>query len=344
MMRTAKLLLLLVVAAPGLGQDENAPYFSLSSSHTFASNGKPSVEFSAWNVDSLEFRVYRVNDPLQFFQQLENAHQFGGSVPRPPRAAHAARAGACAGSAGCGRTSGARCARNSRNRRARIWDQDAAGRTAKPGSRETHYAEAPVLNQQQLVLSFVQPVRGHSRWERRDGPAGRERQGRVPGGGGPRRAAGVHHPDGLGHRDGDEVGEGADRQPGAGSRDRRAGSRGEAVDRDAGRAAKPQSDTDADGVAEIKLAAAKPGGAPAGGAARRRLRGERALGVCLRREYRSVDGVHLYRPSGLSPGPHGPLQRNSAAADGERARGAGGQSRCRWRSTIRSRSRSIARR
>src|SRR4051794_1634745 len=85
MMRIAKLFLLLAAAAPGLSQGEDEPYFALSSSRTFGSNGKPSVEFSAWNVDSLELRVYRVEDPLKFFQQLENAHQFGGSVPRPPR-------------------------------------------------------------------------------------------------------------------------------------------------------------------------------------------------------------------------------------------------------------------
>ena len=42
------------------------------------------MSLSAWNVDTLEFRVYRVNDPVQFFQQLESAHEFGGRVPRPP--------------------------------------------------------------------------------------------------------------------------------------------------------------------------------------------------------------------------------------------------------------------
>src|ERR1044071_3337028 len=176
MMRIAKLLLLLLVAAPGLGQDENAPYFSLSSSHTFPSNGKPSVEFSAWNVDSLEFRVYRVNDPLVFFQQLEDAHQFGGNVARPPRErtllerVHAWKRGLRANIR--------------RNLRAQFTESPSAHlgtrsqpAAAKPGSRETHYAEAPVLNQQQLVLSFVQPVRGHSRWERETVPLGVSEKG-----------------------------------------------------------------------------------------------------------------------------------------------------------------------
>src|SRR6185369_11861577 len=81
----ARLFLLLAAAAPGLGQGENDPYFSLATIRTFASNGKPSVELSALNVDSLEFRVYRVEDPIKFFQQIENPHQFGGRAAPPPR-------------------------------------------------------------------------------------------------------------------------------------------------------------------------------------------------------------------------------------------------------------------
>src|SRR5215831_6163132 len=80
-----RILLLLAMAATGLSQGEDEPYFALSSNRTFGPNGRPSVMMSAWNVDSLEFRVYRVQDPLQFFQQLEDPHQFGGHVPRPPR-------------------------------------------------------------------------------------------------------------------------------------------------------------------------------------------------------------------------------------------------------------------
>ena len=95
----ARVALLLAIAAAGLGQSEDEPYFSLRSSHTFGSNSggsnsggsnsggsnsAPNVALSASNVDSLDFRVYRINDPVQFFQQLEDPHEFGGSVPRPP--------------------------------------------------------------------------------------------------------------------------------------------------------------------------------------------------------------------------------------------------------------------
>src|ERR1035437_3814133 len=62
-----RILLLLALAAPGLSQSEDEPYFSLSSQRTFGAGGKPSVSLNAWNVDTLEFRVYRVNDPVHFF-------------------------------------------------------------------------------------------------------------------------------------------------------------------------------------------------------------------------------------------------------------------------------------
>ena len=82
--RLLRVLLLLLLAAPGLSQSEDEPYFSLSSARTFGAGTKASVALTAWNVDTLEFRVYRVDDPVQFFQQLESAHEFGGRAPRPP--------------------------------------------------------------------------------------------------------------------------------------------------------------------------------------------------------------------------------------------------------------------
>ncbi len=156
-------LFLVVLAAPGIGQIEDAPYFSLSSSRTFGSKGKPSVAMSAWNIDALEFRVYRINDPVKFFQQLEDSHQFGGRAPRPPRT----------------RTLLERVHNWKRRLRADIrltlrgqFSESPSAhfeslfpREAKPVSRQTGFAEVPVLNSQQLVLSFVQPVRSRKRWE-----------------------------------------------------------------------------------------------------------------------------------------------------------------------------------
>src|SRR5579863_9719681 len=81
---TFRLLALFALAAAGLSQIENQPYFALSTTATFASNAKPVVSLSAWNVDVLEFRVYRVDDPVKFFQHIEDPHHFGSNTPRPP--------------------------------------------------------------------------------------------------------------------------------------------------------------------------------------------------------------------------------------------------------------------
>lgn len=163
--RALQALVLLALAAPGIGQNEAEPYFALSSSRTFAPNGKPTVGMSAYNVKALEFRVYRINDPVKFFQQLEDSHQFGGSNPPPPRE----------------RTWIERIHDWKRGLRANIRSSLRAQFTESPSShlqsilpRESkikptkgvEFAAAPVLNSQQLVLRFTEPVRtGGARWE-----------------------------------------------------------------------------------------------------------------------------------------------------------------------------------
>src|SRR5437879_111571 len=177
--RLLRALFLIAVAAPGIGQIEEQPYFSLSSVRTFASNTKPSVSYSAWKVDALEFRVYRINDPLKFFEQLDNPHQFGGRAPRPPHE----------------RTLLERIHAWKRSLRVSIrlalrgqfTEPPSAHfksilprgspRESKPVSRETHFAEAPVLNSQQLVLSFVQPVHSARRWEAQNVEIGVQEKG-----------------------------------------------------------------------------------------------------------------------------------------------------------------------
>jgi len=157
----ARLLLLLAVAAPGLGQGEDEPYFSLRSSRSFGSNSKPNVSLTASNVDSLDFRVYRVNDPIEFFQQLEEPHNFGGHVPRPPHEAslleriHNWKASLRAGIR--------------RSLRAQFTESPSAHfASLLPGSQaaagQAHYPQSPVLNPRQLVLSFTHPVHSHTRW------------------------------------------------------------------------------------------------------------------------------------------------------------------------------------
>jgi uncharacterized protein YfaS (alpha-2-macroglobulin family) len=165
MTRSVKSMLRLAVvfsaAASGLSQGESEPYFALSSARTFGPHGKPSVSMSAWNVDALQFRVYRIHDPLQFFQQIEDPHQFGGRAPQPARRRtlleriHSWKRGL--------RTD------IRRSLRAQFTEAPSAHVSALRSSPVTakgaQYAAVPLLNPEQMVFSFTQPVRSHTRWD-----------------------------------------------------------------------------------------------------------------------------------------------------------------------------------
>jgi len=53
------------------------PFFSLSTNRTFGAAEKPVLWLDHRGLTSLDFRVYRVNDPQRFFAQLSNPHQMG---------------------------------------------------------------------------------------------------------------------------------------------------------------------------------------------------------------------------------------------------------------------------
>ncbi len=78
-------LCLLMVSAPLLCQEEERPYFALNSNRTFAPGEKPSITLTTTNVPEIAFRVYRINDPFKFFDNLEDPHMFGGQARRPPQ-------------------------------------------------------------------------------------------------------------------------------------------------------------------------------------------------------------------------------------------------------------------
>ena len=57
--------------------DSAKPYFSLASNRTFGTKENPRLWLDYRAVNSLDFRVYRVNDPAKFFAQLSDPHQMG---------------------------------------------------------------------------------------------------------------------------------------------------------------------------------------------------------------------------------------------------------------------------
>ncbi|MDX6692777.1 MAG: alpha-2-macroglobulin [Blastocatellia bacterium] len=53
------------------------PFFSLTTNRMFGTDERARLSASYQGVSYLDFRVYRVKDPAQFFQQLENPHRVG---------------------------------------------------------------------------------------------------------------------------------------------------------------------------------------------------------------------------------------------------------------------------
>ncbi|HEY3457528.1 MAG TPA: MG2 domain-containing protein [Bryobacteraceae bacterium] len=166
-----RVVLALTVAAPLTCQNEAQPYFSLSSNRTFGSHDRPSIMLSGTQIDSVQIRVYRIKDALQFFTQIEDPHSFGGRYPRPTgkrtllESIHAWKRS---------------LRRQIRlNLRGQFTESPSAHfaqwfpKKPKPVSsaaRATYYAAAPLLNPQQLVLSFVQPLGAKVSWKSTEVP------------------------------------------------------------------------------------------------------------------------------------------------------------------------------
>jgi uncharacterized protein YfaS (alpha-2-macroglobulin family) len=71
---------LLATSRATLAQEETTssePFYSVSSRQTYAPSQQPKVWIRFRQVDHLDFRVYRVKDPVQFFAKLKDAHSFG---------------------------------------------------------------------------------------------------------------------------------------------------------------------------------------------------------------------------------------------------------------------------
>ena len=74
----AALLCLAVPAGRAQGNSQsNSVSFNLSTSQSFAPGEQPKIHLYTHNVDALEFRVYRVDDPVKFMENLRELHSFG---------------------------------------------------------------------------------------------------------------------------------------------------------------------------------------------------------------------------------------------------------------------------
>ena len=154
---------------PANAQDEATGYFSITSERTYLPGEKVQVGVYSNNVASLEFRVYRVNDAVKFFSQLQEPHSFGGQAPHLPKQKkgswlerfHAWKHRLWAWIRDFIR---AQFSPDSRHE-IRLWRLGEKP-PAKKGPQATEFAQVPVLNQQQLVATWNWKVPpGGERWE-----------------------------------------------------------------------------------------------------------------------------------------------------------------------------------
>jgi alpha-2-macroglobulin len=71
----AVVLLAGIVPAGVRGADDG--YFSISTNKTFLPGEQIGIRLYASGVDELEFRIYKIKDPVAFFERLDDPHQFG---------------------------------------------------------------------------------------------------------------------------------------------------------------------------------------------------------------------------------------------------------------------------
>ena len=152
-----RLLLGLLLAAPVIGQNEWTPYFSLSTGRTFGASDTPVISLTGSQVPEVQIRVYRIKDPLEFYRKIESPHSFGaGEQQRVDKHSF---------------LGSIRIWKLSLRRRIRLFLRGQFTESvsahfrppkepARPaaGNKENYFAETPVLNRDQLVLSFVQPL------------------------------------------------------------------------------------------------------------------------------------------------------------------------------------------
>ena len=53
------------------------PSFSLSTNRTYGTNDRAKIYVNYQNINALDFRIYKVNDPSKFFKQLNDPHRMG---------------------------------------------------------------------------------------------------------------------------------------------------------------------------------------------------------------------------------------------------------------------------
>ena len=80
---TAVLALTLALTPVAVAQEQEpaGPQFSLASSTIFTTRESPAIYLTFQQVERLDFRIYRVRDPIAFLSGLKDPHQLGSEAP-----------------------------------------------------------------------------------------------------------------------------------------------------------------------------------------------------------------------------------------------------------------------
>lgn len=134
------------------------PAFSLSTNRTYGTGERARVYINYQGVDYLDFRVYRVKDPLKFFKQLNDPHQIGeadktevaASYQQKPSLLERLRAFKLMVNNAIKRYFRRQLQRDTRV----AFNQKFRGEDERTRLLETDYARVPLLNPSQLVTSW----------------------------------------------------------------------------------------------------------------------------------------------------------------------------------------------
>ncbi len=168
-MRSRLLIAFLLISAFAMPAQvgEARRYFSLTSSETVLPGKEAAVQVRAQGVDRLEFRLYRVRDPRALFVKLGGTSMprrtqvrlFSPRTPIEKVAAWKQRQLAKLRDV-------VRMQFTPENRmQIRAWLQRREQKQPTPAEQAPSFAGAPLLNPEQLVKRWTQPVRARTRWD-----------------------------------------------------------------------------------------------------------------------------------------------------------------------------------
>lgn len=158
------------------------PYFALSTNRTFGSSENARLWLDHRGISNLDFRVYRVNDPQRFFAQLSDPHQMGVeeseqiattmSNPSLLERVRTVKAWAYAGIRNYFRDQLQQNTRKSFNQKFRSTET-----VKRVPLNVADYARVPLLNPNQLVTHWREPLPDVDAYDRRMIPLGKRERG-----------------------------------------------------------------------------------------------------------------------------------------------------------------------